>query len=63
MYLYRRTAEGGQDYVAVKVGMVLAGIIIPLKIEWRRFAADFKTLAEAVEQAAGAEDEEDRDEQ
>lgn len=38
--------------------MVLAGIIMPPKVEWRRFAAGLNALAEAVEQAAGTEDEE-----
>ena len=59
LFLYRRTAENGLDYVAVKVGMVLAGIIMPRRVENEEFVRELRTLAEDVERAfeAGREEE------
>ena len=61
LYLYRRTAENGQDYAAVKVGMFLAGIIAPRKIESEPFVDCVKTLASELEKTLAAENAEAQD--
>ena len=56
LFLFRRTTPGGMDYIAAKTGMILAGVIPPVRIESERFVSELSKLAEDVKEAFAPEE-------
>ena len=56
LFLFRRKTPGGMDYIAAKTGMILAGVIPPVRIESERFVRELSKLAEDVKEAFAPEE-------
>lgn len=50
-FLFRRTTPGGLEYIAVKVGFILKGIVPPCRIESERFIESLSCLSRDVSRA------------
>ena len=55
LFLFRRQTAGGLEFVAVKVGFVLKGIIAPQRIETEKFLEKLSRLSREVEQSNAPE--------